>query len=583
MMRRASLSLLSSDDDDDADDDHREARVGVSGGGGSDDAGSTTSLFTSPAASDADGADGVAYLPRRGVYHVDTPERLHRRRRTRLSTSKLAASDSATSTSSTLRNSSTASFSTSAPVTAPTTAANGVGETGADSSSPSASTPPQAPASKLSWMGCFVDQLRLDRGDADAAEMQRELEFTTAQIKSAFKLIANFERLIFLGVWTCLDLLLDLVCIVPVKAALALVSLIFVPITRRPVPLQYFARLAVAGLGMWFVSFIDLSYVYHNIRGQSAIKLYVIFNMCEVFEKLFATFSLDAMDALVLRSTRYKTALDVLLLPPRVIFTVVPVICHTLALLYQILALNVAINSHNTALLTIIISNQFLEIKGTVFKRLDKSGLFQYTCADMRERFQYICVLSLIGVRNMAGYHWDTDYFANTLMWSLLAAMSSEVFVDVFKHTFLTRFNGIDTKVYKSYEHMFANSVVGGTASLHTREGRARRMQRQLGYLAEPLVLLTFKFMHVSLPWVANLSWVYWVIAFVALFVFKAAQRWLLELYCHWRLTRLSKQDNGPVNVHLFGAANYRDITTATGADAVFPLGPHDRFGKRIN
>ena len=36
-----------------------------------------------------------------------------------------------------------------------------------------------------------------------------------------------------------------------------------------------------------------------------------------------------------------------------------------------------------------------------------------------------------------------------------------------------------------------------------------------------------------------------------------------------------------PVHVAVL-SANYRDVTTATGNDAMFPLGPYDRFGKKL-
>jgi hypothetical protein len=37
----------------------------------------------------------------------------------------------------------------------------------------------------------------------------------------------------------------------------------------------------------------------------------------------------------------------------------------------------VAINSSNKALLTIMMSNNFVELKGSVFKKFDKNNLFQ--------------------------------------------------------------------------------------------------------------------------------------------------------------------------------------------------------------
>ena len=39
--------------------------------------------------------------------------------------------------------------------------------------------------------------------------------------------------------------------------------------------------------------------------------------------------------------------------------------------------LNVAFNNHNKVLLLIMMSNNFIEIKGSVFKKFEKNNLFQ--------------------------------------------------------------------------------------------------------------------------------------------------------------------------------------------------------------
>ena len=54
---------------------------------------------------------------------------------------------------------------------------------------------------------------------------------------------------------------------------------------------------------------------------------------------------------------------------------------HTLVMIYQTISLNVAVNSFDHALLTLLVSNQFVEIKGSVFKKFEKDNLFQITCA----------------------------------------------------------------------------------------------------------------------------------------------------------------------------------------------------------
>lgn len=56
-------------------------------------------------------------------------------------------------------------------------------------------------------------------------------------------------------------------------------------------------------------------------------------------------------------------------------------VAHTLVLFYQLVSLNVAINSYDHSLITLLISNQFVEIKGSVFKKFEKENLFQMSCA----------------------------------------------------------------------------------------------------------------------------------------------------------------------------------------------------------
>ncbi len=59
------------------------------------------------------------------------------------------------------------------------------------------------------------------------------------------------------------------------------------------------------------------------------------------------------------------------------------VVAHALVMIYQMISLNVAVNSYDNALLTLLVSNQFVEIKGSVFKKFEKDNLFQITCAGM--------------------------------------------------------------------------------------------------------------------------------------------------------------------------------------------------------
>ena len=56
-------------------------------------------------------------------------------------------------------------------------------------------------------------------------------------------------------------------------------------------------------------------------------------------------------------------------------------VVHMVVVLVQAVTLNVALNSHNKALLTILVSNNFVELKGSVFKKFETNNLFQMSCS----------------------------------------------------------------------------------------------------------------------------------------------------------------------------------------------------------
>ena len=70
------------------------------------------------------------------------------------------------------------------------------------------------------------------------------------------------------------------------------------------------------------------------------------------------------------------------------VIALVYIVLHTMVLFYHAVALNIALNSHNNILITLLISNNFVELKGNVFKKCERENLFQVACSDVVERFQ---------------------------------------------------------------------------------------------------------------------------------------------------------------------------------------------------
>jgi Eukaryotic membrane protein family len=92
----------------------------------------------------------------------------------------------------------------------------------------------------------------------------------------------------------------------------------------------------------------------------------------------------------------------------RLLLTGLPAVAHALVMVYQLIALNVAINSYDHALLTLLVSNQFVEIKGSVFKKFEKDNLFQITCAG-----KPVDILLVVRVLNRYRYCRAIHTFAN--------------------------------------------------------------------------------------------------------------------------------------------------------------------------
>ncbi|KAL1898468.1 hypothetical protein Sste5346_003371 [Sporothrix stenoceras] len=149
---------------------------------------------------------------------------------------------------------------------------------------------------------------------------------------------------------------------------------------------------------------LDASRMYHFVRAQSAVKLYVIYNLVEVGDRLLSALGQDIFECLFSSETLSRTASgrSKILLPFGMFcLSLVYNIAHTMVLFYQVITLNVAVNSYSNALLSLLMSNQFVEVKSSVFKRTEKENTFQLACADIVERFQLWIVLFIIALRNV--------------------------------------------------------------------------------------------------------------------------------------------------------------------------------------
>jgi len=222
----------------------------------------------------------------------------------------------------------------------------------------------------------------------------------------------------------------------------------------------------------------------------------VIFNVLEVFDKLCCSFGQDIFESLFWKTVDKSNNIEkqFIHMHPFTIFMVALIYTtiHALVLFHQAVTLNVAINSDSNALLTLLISNQFVELKGSVFKKFEKENLFQVACADMVERFQICIFLMFVTLQNFADMKWIvSEYWVSHMVQTILTVWISECIVDWIKHAFITKFNHITPDVYHSFISRLTEDIISPNdrrsfSDVHT-------ISRRIGFVPLPLACLVLR------------------------------------------------------------------------------------------
>ncbi|KAG9000332.1 hypothetical protein FRB93_012726 [Tulasnella sp. JGI-2019a] len=260
----------------------------------------------------------------------------------------------------------------------------------------------------------------------------------------------------------------------------------------------------------------------------------------KIADRLLTSIGQDILDCLFSRSTLLLLSNHVTpstqTLKPILFFTlsVIYTVAHAMVLVYELTALNIAINSYDNALLTLLLSNQFVEIKGSVFKKFEKDNLFQITCADIVERFQLALMLVSIAMRNLIELSsaemdlssestfvlpvaWKAfrfisgKNFIGPILAPVLTVLASELGVDWLKHAFITKFNHIRPSVYERYIDVLCRDLTTGSwvgrrqvARKHNYVDQSPVVARRLGFAALPMAVLSVIICYQSLSLVVS-------------------------------------------------------------------------------
>eukprot|EP01135_Chromosphaera_perkinsii_P005232 Nk52_evm1s327 gene=Nk52_evmTU1s327 len=352
------------------------------------------------------------------------------------------------------------------------------------------------------------------------------------------KIPRELEKLLFFGFFICLDTFLFVFTLLPARVLFALFKLVvIIPGSRYFVllPPQSSSRSSSERVRInkirtnvrWqtkmtsreicdlmrgclvlaclcALRFMDASRLYHFVRGQAVIKLYVIFNMLEILEKLCSSFGQDILDSLYWTACEpKKRKREHIGLLPHFCLALLYVFGHSMVFFYQVLTLNVAVNTNNNALLTLLISNQFIELKGNVFKKFGEHNLFQMSCADIVERFNMFIFLLIISLRNLGELNWSLSYFVGHMLIHILTVFVSELVVDWIKHAFITKFNKITSEVYSKYKLVLANDLASSRRNSTYQTDvmdHAHVVSRRIGFIPLPLACVLARVIVQAIP-----------------------------------------------------------------------------------
>ncbi|KAG1330579.1 putative protein POLLEN DEFECTIVE IN GUIDANCE 1 [Cocos nucifera] len=218
--------------------------------------------------------------------------------------------------------------------------------------------------------------------------------------------------------------------------------------------LSDFGCFIVLAIGVITLQMTDISLIYHIIRGQGIIKLYVVYNVLEIFDKLCQSFGEDVLQVLFNSAEGLSNCS-----PDNMIFqlmrfildeaiAIIAFVVHSFILLAQAITLSTCIIGCNNALLALLVSNNFSEVKSNVFKRVSKENLHSLVYYDIIERFHITTYVLFVLSQNIleAEGPWFESFAIDVLQVYLC-----ETFIDTIKHSFLAKFNEIKPSAYSEF------------------------------------------------------------------------------------------------------------------------------------
>lgn len=364
-----------------------------------------------------------------------------------------------------------------------------------------------------------------------------------------FRLPWRCELLIDVGFFVCFDSFLSLLTVMPTRMVMTIWKLLKTREFKRPstIELSDFGCFLIMACGVTVLQQIDISLIYHMIRGQATIKLYVIYNVLEIFDKLCQTFIGDVLQML------FHSAEELARCPPDKestrfwiwrfisdqVLAVVTSIVHSFILLVQAITLSACIVAHYNALPALLVSNNFAEIKSYVFKGYSKDNVHSMVYSDSIERFHISAFVLFVLAQNIleAEGPWFESFLTNILLVYLF-----EMAIDVIKHSFIAKFNNIAPIAYSEFLEVLCKQ----TLHMQTEGARKKLTFVPLAPACVVIRVLTPVYAanlpYNSLPWRLSGILLFSALTYVMLTSLKVLTGMILQKHARWYVNRCQRR-----------------------------------------
>jgi len=344
-----------------------------------------------------------------------------------------------------------------------------------------------------------------------------------SNLPDLLKVPAKLERTMFYGVLLCIDSLLYDITLMPISAGVGLLRYFtgFQISTTQRIDLLRFSLLFFSVL--IFNLYVDFSVLYHYLRAQSLLKLYFIFNMLEILERLVRSWGSDLMDSLVAKVAERSADSS---LAVNWIFSLFYNCVHAHVHFWRVLLVSVALVSADSSMFMIVLTNNFSEIK-SVFKKYEQRSVYPLLCSDIVERIYLLIDVGLILFSLFTSPQKRRMPMGDILFW--IAAMALlEVVTDWVKFLCISKFNELPSSIFDDFHRLHQADVVSVRSSdtVHAFKGVisfSHGCSRRLHFQALPLSALVL--FHICAPTLAGTPassvWTYRFLVFACFLVSK--------------------------------------------------------------